>query len=161
MRWTLAPVIGFAQSAGFRRAALIEAAAVAFATSQGEDTYHREVMPGPVEDEQGLWGIDLVRWPEYVQLNLYDPNVNARCARAIYLESGRTWDWSPVWGSNTLDGLLVEIEQYVKTGAPVPFGTEARYAVSADPGAVGVRLFGAGVVASVQDVLHSSAHTLG
>lgn len=40
------------------------------------------------EDSRGLWQINVAAWPEFAVWNLYDPQVNAYCARRVFEVQG-------------------------------------------------------------------------
>lgn len=106
MLWTPARVAGFAQAAGFRGAPLVDAIAVALATSGGDDAWHLEVGIGPVVDQRGLWGLDVAAWPTYADQNLWRPSVAATAARALYRACGLSWGWAPAWRAGIAPAIL-------------------------------------------------------
>jgi hypothetical protein len=97
MRWSAYGVAGFARAAGFVGMDLVDAVALALATSHGDDAYHHVSEPGPTVDERGLWGIDVVQYPGLAQRDLFDPAVNAGAAMMLAHTAEGPFNWSPVW----------------------------------------------------------------
>jgi hypothetical protein len=46
------------------------------------------------EDSRGLWQINCKAWPQWEGFNLYDPQVNAWCARQVFLAQGYAAWWN-------------------------------------------------------------------
>ena len=40
------------------------------------------------EDSRGLWQVNAAAWPQYTNLNLFDPQINAWCAYQVWKEQG-------------------------------------------------------------------------
>jgi hypothetical protein len=87
----------YAQSAGFSGNDLDTAVAVAMAESSGNPmVYNPETAAGTPDGEgsYGLWQIYLHAHPEFAFANLYDPQINANAAYAIYSAAGGFSPWS-------------------------------------------------------------------
>lgn len=96
--WTAAGVLDVTKRAGYPVAYRPVAVAVALTASGGDDQYHYEALPGPSVDARGLWAIDVVKWPQYASVDLYDPVVNAQAAIHLVTGPGMRWEWNPGWG---------------------------------------------------------------
>lgn len=96
MLWQPARLAQFAYDAGLRGDDLATATALALRISGGDDAYVWRVDPGPLIDQRGLWGIDVVRFPQYAADDLTRPSVASRVMAALYGSSSPRWSWSPV-----------------------------------------------------------------
>lgn len=87
-----------AYDAGFRGSALTMAVGVALAESSGNPrAYNPEVAAGtkPGLGSYGLWQIYRQAHPEFSNVDLYDPQQNARAAYSVYRAAGnRFTPWS-------------------------------------------------------------------
>lgn len=73
---------------------VVTAIATALAASGGDAAYHHVVRPGPAADYRGLWGLDVVDWPEYAGADLFHPEVAARICAQLVRNVG-AWTWCP------------------------------------------------------------------
>jgi hypothetical protein len=91
-------VLLLAQNAGFSGDAAGVAAAIAMAESGGNPSaYNPETQAGAPANKgsYGLWQIYLEVHPEFENLNLYDPQVNANAAFEVYTGAGNSFEpWS-------------------------------------------------------------------
>lgn len=101
MTLTPAQIADVARSAGLSGDALVEAVALALATSGGVTDWHYRLEPGPLVDERGVWGVDVTVWPGLADYPLDEPASNAAAAVALYKALGGSWDWSAVWRAGT------------------------------------------------------------
>lgn len=81
------------------------AIACAIAASDGDPAYHHVVWPGPVADYRGLYGLDVVDWPEYEGADLAHPAVAATVAAELVRETGG-WSWCPAYRSGRASHYL-------------------------------------------------------
>ena len=116
MNWTVARVAGFAADAGFRGDALVEAVAVAWATSGGNDQWSYRQDPGPQTDQRGLWGIDVVKYPRDAALDLLRPQVAAQAAFTEYVMADGSWEWSATWRA----GITPDVWAVARSAAEHP-----------------------------------------
>jgi len=81
-----------AYNAGFRGSHLDAAVDIAFCES-GHNTTSAclNCFEGIKEDSRGLWQINVNAHPQYKSVELYDPQINANAAYAVYLEAGSTF----------------------------------------------------------------------
>lgn len=84
---------------------LITAVACAIAASDGDPAYHHVVLPGPVADYRGLWGLDVVEYPVWETLDLFHPERAAWAAGVLCKESGG-WSWCPAYRSGRASHYL-------------------------------------------------------
>lgn len=103
MRWSPWILTQVARRAGWVGDELVDAVALALATSGGEDAFRYVVDPGPLVDQRGVWGIDVARIPEWASADLVDLDVNAAAAHSLYVVAGDSFDWSPVWRAGIKD----------------------------------------------------------
>jgi hypothetical protein len=95
MRWDAHEIARFARRAGFVPPQVVEATAVALATSGGIASYDHQVGAPGVGHYIGLWGIDVDRHQEYADTDLWVPHVNARVAHDLTVAYDG-FGWSPV-----------------------------------------------------------------
>ena len=89
-----AAIYGYATGAGFSGTDAITATAIALAESSGNaDAYNPEVLAGTPEGQgsYGLWQIYLKAHPEFAGENLFDPQVNASAAFAVFSAAGNSF----------------------------------------------------------------------
>jgi hypothetical protein len=92
---SLSQIATVARNAGFSGNDLVTAIAIAMAESSGNPNAIGDAGIG--EGSFGLWQINSYYHPEYGPdfTTLYDPQVNANAAYAIYVQSGRSFKpWS-------------------------------------------------------------------
>lgn len=95
--WPASTVAHFAREAGFRDDELVEAIAVALASSGAQDAYVQDsFMPG-VSRMVGLFGIDVVLFTDYTEQELFDPRESSRAAYELTLLQPRGFAWSAVY----------------------------------------------------------------
>lgn len=98
MKLEIPQIVGLAQNAGFSGDDLTTAVSVALAESGGDpNAYNPEVAAhAPVGyGSFGLWQIYLKAHPEYKGQNLFDPQLNASAAYAVYAAAGNSFrPWS-------------------------------------------------------------------
>lgn len=99
MRWTPEVVAGFARRAGFTGDNLVIATAIALATSGGDDAWQWRPNDGSAIDMRGLFGIDVARYPRVKERALFNAQVNADTANALWQESAYRWEPFRVYGS--------------------------------------------------------------
>jgi hypothetical protein len=87
-----------AARAGWRGGDLVVAVAVAMAESGGDPNAHATVG----EDSRGLWQMNVRAHPDLEGKNLYDPQVNADAAYALWKRSG----WGP-WSAHNNGAYLL------------------------------------------------------
>lgn len=93
-------VFTFARKAGFDRQQASHATAVAMAASGGADHYQWTHPTTPGVDQRGLFALDVNRVGEADASTLYDPQVNAEWAYALFEHYGKGWHWHPVYNAN-------------------------------------------------------------
>jgi len=88
-------ILALASNAGFSGADLATAVAVALAESNGGNpqAYNPERAAGAAQGQGsfGLWQIYLQAHPEFAGQNLFDPQINAAAAYAIYAAAGNSF----------------------------------------------------------------------
>jgi len=83
----------YAYDAGFRGSHLDAAVEIALCESGGNTNAHcLNCFPGVKEDSRGLWQINVNAHPQYKDVDLFNPAINARAAYQVYLESGSDYD---------------------------------------------------------------------
>lgn len=106
---TPAQISYYAQNAGFTGQDLLTAVAIALAESSGNaNVYNRETAAGAPQGQgsYGLWQIYLYKHPEDAGLNLYDPQINANAAFAIYSAAGGFTPWT-TYNSGAYQAYLI------------------------------------------------------
>lgn len=84
-------IANYFYKAGFRGIDLQAAIKICFCESSFNTNAHNTAG----EDSRGLMQINVDAHPQYSNLNLFDPQINANIAYKIYLESGKTFKaWS-------------------------------------------------------------------
>lgn len=121
MLWRPARLASFAYDAGLRGDDLATAVALALRVSGGDDAYVWRVDPGPMIDQRGLWGVDVVRFPAYAADDLSRPTVAARVMAALFGGSDGPWAWSPVDPADISPDMLAAAQ----TAAQRPSRTQA------------------------------------
>jgi hypothetical protein len=106
-----ATIAQHARDAGFYGDAVPVATAIALSTSGGLTHHrHRAGIPG-AGDWRGLWQINVDEHPDLVELDLYDPVMNAWAAHELTTSVGG-FGWSAVyrnnWYSSFVDHARVE-----------------------------------------------------
>lgn len=91
--------------AGFFGEHLVTAIACALAASGGKPNYDHRIDPGPVAHYKGLWGLDVIDWPEHAITALDDPHTAAAVAHELVDDTGG-WGWCPAWRSGASDVML-------------------------------------------------------
>lgn len=94
---TAAQIAAYASNAGFTGNDLATAVAIALAESSGIVNAHGDTTLGTKTGSFGLWQIYSDAHPEYGPdfTQLYDPQINANAAFAIYQDRGGSFrDWS-------------------------------------------------------------------
>jgi len=108
MKWEAPSLAHFATDAGFPRSILAGVVACALATSGGHDNYELTAgVPGSGH-WKGLWGLNVDRWAEYAELDLYDPRA---AAAAAYRLTARTSSlrWCPAFDSGQWKGYVPHV----------------------------------------------------
>jgi hypothetical protein len=81
-----------AYNAGWRGSHLDAAVEIAYCESKyNTGASCLNCFPGIVEDSRGIWQINVDAHPQYKNVNLYDPAINAQAAYAVYLEAGSSF----------------------------------------------------------------------
>jgi len=108
---------GFASRAGFPARLVASAVAWAWHLSRGDDHYRLTIGEPPALDDLGLWGIDLVRFPEYLNRDLFDPRQNARIAAKLTHDHGDTFAWADsLLGAPDIQ-TFADADRIVRSGA--------------------------------------------
>lgn len=84
---------------------LITAVACAIASSDGDPAYHHAVLPGPVADYRGLWGVDVVQFPDLADRDLFHPETAAIAMASMRAETKGFW-WCPAYRSGRASHYL-------------------------------------------------------
>ena len=92
MKWGAPTIVHYVEHAGFPRSLWAGMTALALATSGGHDNYDvRAGSPGSGH-WIGLWGVNVDRWPDLADVDLTDPQANARAAYRLCARTGGiTW----------------------------------------------------------------------
>jgi len=94
---TFADLLALAESAGFMGNDAVTAAGIALAESSGDPLAMGDQSLAPDKGPSlGLWQINVGDnvHPEYQNVNLYDPNINAQAAFTLYTRRGGFADWT-------------------------------------------------------------------
>jgi hypothetical protein len=84
-------VISYLYNAGFKGVHLEAALKICYCESGFNTNAHNTAG----EDSRGLMQINVDAHPEYANLNLFDPQINANCAYEIFVQSGKNFKaWS-------------------------------------------------------------------
>lgn len=84
-------VLSYLYNAGFRNIHLEAAVKICYCESGFNTNAHNTNG----EDSRGLMQINVDAHPEYNNLNLFDPQINANCAYEIFVQSGKNFKaWS-------------------------------------------------------------------
>lgn len=97
--WGSAMVAKIAKGAGFGGEALHDAVALALAASGGADHYQHNPISSPGAERRGLWAIRVDEVPGGEAADLFNADVNAAIARALWELSSGTFGWHPAWVS--------------------------------------------------------------
>lgn len=92
-------VADVARKAGFVGPQLVTSIATALAASGAIPSYDHAIWPGPVAHYKGLWGLDVVEWPDYAGRELTNPYTAARAA--YELTQRGDFSWCPTWRAGT------------------------------------------------------------
>lgn len=99
MKWSPEVVAGFARRAGFTGENLVIATAIVLSTSGGDDAWQWRPNDGSAIDMRGLFGIDVARYPRVKDRALYNAQINADTANALWQESAYRWEPFRNYGS--------------------------------------------------------------
>lgn len=99
MRWSPNNVAYWARRAGFDGEDLVDAVAIALATSQGDDGYWFEAGVGSLIALRGLFAIDVAAHPELAGVDLADPATNADALYALAAAQDGSLAWHPTVGT--------------------------------------------------------------
>jgi len=116
MMWQAPALCGFAESAGFVRADVPTAVAVALAASGGNDAYVAEPWGGSRTVSVGLWQIVCDRWDTDRLTLLLDPYSNARAALALFEDAGARWGWCDGYRSGRWSLFVDQAERAASSG---------------------------------------------
>jgi hypothetical protein len=83
-------ILNFLYNAGFKGANLQAAIKICFCESGFNTNAHNTSG----EDSRGLMQINVDAHPEYLNLNLFDPQINANVAYNIFTETGNFQAWT-------------------------------------------------------------------
>jgi Lysozyme like domain len=121
MNLQISQLLALASGAGFSGDDVALAVAIALAESSGNpQAYNPERAAGAAEGygSFGLWQIYLEKHPEFGGQNLFDPQVNAAAAYAVYASAGNSFrPWS-TFGSGAYRKQLDAVNQALTATSP-------------------------------------------
>lgn len=91
-------VADLCRRAGFFGDDLVTAIACAAAASGNRPNFDHRIDPGPVAHYKGLYGLDVIDWPEYATHELENPHVAVAVAHEL-VKSTDGWRWCPAYRS--------------------------------------------------------------
>lgn len=74
------------------------AVATALAASGGRASYRHKILPGPSAHYVGLWGLDVLEFPQHAGADLTNPYVASKVAWEL-TERREGFGWCPAWRS--------------------------------------------------------------
>lgn len=155
MRWDDPSIAGFAYRAGFRSGDQATAVAIALATSGGDDAYEYSPLFGPRHHWVGLWGVDILEFPQFDASLMRNPVYCAEAAYFIWAATGTSWAWSQAFTSGAY-------KRYAAEGAfatSLPSATQYGFAVAGDDldsrGLSGLASTGHSAVSALESVVRA------
>lgn len=151
MIWTPRAVLGMIQGAGFRVDQWGTALALVLTCSRGDSLWHDVAWPGPSVDQRGLFGLDVVRFPELADTDLFDPRSNCHAAYTLHVAAGDDWGWAGCPVPSTTSEAFTEAKAAVRAGPQAQTLAES----AARAGLTGPALQTARALAGMSDYVRS------
>lgn len=102
---TDATLADICRRAGFAGDGTVDAIACALAASGAQPNFEVRTGFGPAAHYRGLWGVDVVDWPEYADHELDNPYAAAQVAHELTTAT-RGWRWCPAYRSGASGAFL-------------------------------------------------------
>lgn len=122
MRWDDGSIVGFARRANFAGGQLDTAIAVALATSGGDDAYEYTPIFGPRHHWVGMWGIDVLAYPQFDASLMRNPVYCAEAAYYLTRLNNQGWVWSQAFTSGAYKRYAAEAVAAETAPSPAQYG---------------------------------------